>query len=196
MSTKLQECLDWYTSSKVEISPDEVSDTRDVFQTRLNRLYNDLLSLNFDSENSALLSAVIGEIGNNCFDHNLGQWQDVSGCWLSKNVNENVCQVIIADRGAGIRKTLSRVDSSIQDDASALKVAFERVISGRFPEKRGNGLKFVRNIIHNNRNRGLYCRSGNGSIVFGGFKLATEVEKLAESKLGNGVLTIIKWKME
>jgi hypothetical protein len=46
------------------------------------------------------------------------------------------------------------------DDSSALIVAFTEIVSGRAPEERGNGLKFVKSIIIKN-NMNLYFRTGD-----------------------------------
>ena len=57
--------------------------TRDDFQARLETLQSTLknkVSLSAIS----LLSAVAGEIGNNSFDHNLGNWPDIPGIFFSK----------------------------------------------------------------------------------------------------------------
>ena len=71
---------------------DTYCQTRDVFQARLEKLQSvlkDKVSLSAIS----LLSAVAGEIGNNSFDHNLGNWRDIPGKesrlhTLSKNLTE------------------------------------------------------------------------------------------------------------
>lgn len=49
----------------------------------------------------------------------------------------------------GIRTTLSRVRPDLTSDDAALKTAFTERISGRAPERRGNGLKFVRRVLLN-----------------------------------------------
>jgi hypothetical protein len=47
----------------------------------------------------------------------------------------------------------------LADHQEALTIAFERIVSGRRPERRGNGLKFVRSVIHAHADRGLVRRS-------------------------------------
>ncbi len=51
--------------------------------------------------------------------------------------------IIIADRGRGIMETLKKVKPGLANDMDALTVVFTERISGRAPEARGNGLKFV-----------------------------------------------------
>ena len=84
-------------------------------------------------------------IGNNAFDHNLGSWRDVPGIYFDLDVQEKA--VVIADRGQGVRATLSRIEPTLENDRQALEIAFTRQISGRSPEQRGNGLKFVKSVI-------------------------------------------------
>jgi len=47
----------------------------------------------------------------------------------------------------GIWKTLRRVKPELSNHVEAMKVAFTEFISGRAPEKRGNGLKLVREVV-------------------------------------------------
>jgi hypothetical protein len=121
--------------------------TRDVFQARLDNLLNDLLIVGKIDENAAyLILAIAGEIGNNSFDHNLGNWPNVPGIFFAWRAGDGF-KIILADRGRGIRQTLKRVKPEIENDQDALKVAFFEKISGRAPEARGNGLKFVRESV-------------------------------------------------
>lgn len=144
----------------------------------------------------SLLAAVVGEIGNNCFDHNLGQWRDQPGCWLGFDVTSGTARFWIADRGQGIRVSLARVLPDLKDDQEALEVAFRRVISGRAPERRGNGLKFVRSVINGDDEKGLYCNSGDGRLGFGGAfeRMAAEMVSY-EIESAPGVLTYVEWKL-
>jgi hypothetical protein len=59
-------------------------------------------------------------------------------------------KIILADRGLGILFTLKKVRPDLNNHKEALKVAFTETVSGRAPESRGNGLKFVRNIVMQN----------------------------------------------
>lgn len=121
--------------------------TRDEFQARLEK-FQSVLSSNAPLTMMSLITAVAGEIGNNSFDHNLGNWPDITGIFFSYNMRNRT--VVLADRGQGILKTLKRVRPDLNSSAMALKVAFTEKISGRQPEARGNGLKFVREVIVNN----------------------------------------------
>ncbi|GBR76463.1 hypothetical protein NO2_1005 [Candidatus Termititenax persephonae] len=123
---------------------------RDVFVARLD---------NFHSEtNNSLLTAVCGEIGNNAFDHNPGAWRDIAGLYFNWEINGFA---IFIDRGKGVLETLSKVMPNIATAQEALRVAFTERISGRSPEQRGNGLKFVVKVATTQK-WDLYFQSGTG----------------------------------
>ena len=116
-----------------------------VFQGRLTR-FEMILQKTKDLETDfSLITSITGEIGNNSFDHNLGNWPDVSGIFFAYDINKRM--VVLADRGVGILQTLKRIRSILKDHRAALEVAFTEVITGRAPEDRGNGLKYVRKVI-------------------------------------------------
>lgn len=148
---------------------DRLCETRDVFQAREEKL---LLTLkNLMSENLLyLLVGAVGEIGNNSFDHNLGNWRDTPGVLLAVDLSARV--IILADRGQGVFATIKRVRPKTKSDGDALHTAFTEVISGRYPEQRGNGLKYVKKVIGENN---LYLEFYSG---------------WAMAKISNGNLTI------
>lgn len=138
----------WAVASVGAFPSDDVyCPTRDVFQARLETLQA-VLQGKVPESVVSLLCAVAGEIGNNSFDHNIGNWPDVTGVYFSYNLRDR--NIILADRGLGILKTLKRVKPELDNAGEALKVAFTETISGRLPEARGNGLKFVRSVITKN----------------------------------------------
>ena len=47
----------------------------------------------------------------------------------------------------GVLETLRRVRPELSNHVAAVEVAFTEFISGRSPEKRGNGLKSVREVV-------------------------------------------------
>lgn len=135
---------DWVSSGK-PIPPQFYCPNSATFQSRLIKFEDRLRVLNPDNENFSLIIAIIGEIGNNSFDHNLGQWPDEPGIFFGYSIPKG--QVVLADRGLGVLATLRRVKLGLSTDIDAVQVAFTEIITGRAPEKRGNGLKFVRKII-------------------------------------------------
>lgn len=167
----ITDAVGWATSgdprfaSKAMLCP-----TRDVFQARTDRLVNDLKK-SINNDNLAyLLVAVTGEIGNNSFDHNLGNWQDVPGVYFRPDLTAR--EMALADRGQGIYATIKRVKPDVRDEAGAVRIAFTEIISGRAPEKRGNGLKFVKKIIEeNNLHLELYTGNVKAEITASGMTI-------------------------
>lgn len=136
-----------------------------IFQSRLNHLE---IMMRKDPEleqDFSLISSVVGEIGNNSFDHNLGSWPDIQGIFFAYDLNKR--QIVLADRGQGIFTTLQRVCPNLKNDSEALHIAFTEKISGRAPKNRGNGLKYVKKVLTDtNKNipLKLYFQSGNASV--------------------------------
>ncbi|MEA3272666.1 MAG: helix-turn-helix domain-containing protein [Patescibacteria group bacterium] len=119
-----------------------------IFQGRLDHLTGDLKRIPELSILYSLISLITGEIGNNSFDHNLGNWPDIPGIFFGYDINKK--EIVLADRGQGIFYTLKRVKPDLKNHKEALSVAFTDFISGRAPEARGNGLKLVRKVIEKN----------------------------------------------
>ena len=134
-------------ASGIAPKPDFYCQTNDVFQNRLIRMQNELAKIENLETPFSLIAAATGEIGNNSFDHNLGNWPDTPGIFFAYNLEKR--HIILADRGQGILKTLQRVRPRLNTHVEALNIAFTEVISGRAPEARGNGLKYVKEIVLN-----------------------------------------------
>lgn len=165
-SSVLQNAFDWAVSGDAKFArPEWFCGTRDVFQGRADRLVNDLRKTVSNENLAYLLTAAVGEIGNNSFDHNLGQWRDAPGAYFNPNLKTR--EIILADRGQGILATIKRVKPEIQTDADALRAAFTEIISGRLPERRGNGLKFVKKIIEENNLHLFFYTGGARAAVTG-----------------------------
>ena len=141
--------------------------TSSDYKGRLSKLQSALEKLGEFRDYYPLIVAVVGEIGNNSFDHNLGNWPDISGIYFSFDLNKR--QVALADRGQGVLRTLKKVRSEIKNDEEALRVAFTEKLSGRAPESRGNGLKFVLQIVlERNIQLEFYSGGAKASVVENG----------------------------
>ena len=132
-----------------------------VFQTRLTHMQDVLITMPQLRSIFSLLVAVAGEIGNNSFDHNLGIWPDIAGIFFAYDINKR--NIVLADRGVGVLATLKRIKPELNNDEEALRVAFTEILSGRSPESRGNGLKFVRKIVSENP-ISLLFQTGNAEL--------------------------------
>lgn len=145
---EIQRAFAWATSHEPSpLSESGYCATRDVLSARIDRLLREFLKHHMPENTAYLLHALVSEIGGNSFDHNLGQWRDVPGALLVESHNAHVSMVILTDRGQGIRATLTKVKPTIASDEEALRTAFLERISSRAPERRGNGLKFVRREV-------------------------------------------------
>lgn len=137
--------VDWASATEPKnIAPDFYCQTSAIFQARLTRLQAILAAQASLADYFSLLVALAGEIGNNSFDHNLGNWPDMPGIMFAYDISKG--QIVLADRGQGILHTLKRIRPELASPGAALKVAFTEIISGREPESRGNGLKFVKKV--------------------------------------------------
>jgi hypothetical protein len=103
----------------------------------------------------------VGEIGDNSFAHNIGNWPDITGIFYAYDFTKRL--IVLADRGRGIKATLQQIRPNLTTDMEALTVAFTEVISGRNPEKRGNGLKVVRRVLESNEIN-IFFQSGIGLV--------------------------------
>lgn len=195
MDASLLKGLQWYSTQHPEEDGKTLCPTRDVFQARLDSMYRTWLGARENINEVSLRIAVVGELGNNCFDHNLGKWNDVAGCWLHCVFEKGHHWIVIADRGQGVLASLRHVEPTLASHHTALETAFRKQISGRAPEQRGNGLKFVRSVINGHPRRGLCCLSGDGALSFGGTSPAL-VHWIASSKIstnGIGTCVVVGW---
>lgn len=135
--------------------------TSSIFNARLTKMQNALMQKPGFEKLYSLIVLVAGEIGDNSFAHNLGKWPDVSGIFFGYDLNKQI--IVLADRGLGILETLRQVRPELPSHIAAVEVAFTEFISGRAPEKRGNGLKLVREVIME-RPIDLFYASGDAEV--------------------------------
>lgn len=151
----------WAFGTESEPAKEFYCPTSDVFIARLKRLENDLQKVDDLGIHYSLLTSMVGEIGDNSYAHNLGNWLDILGIFFAYDLNKKV--IVLADRGRGILKTLKSVRPGLQSHQEALQVAFTEIISGRFPERRGNELKSVAQNIFTSDCR-LTFRTGDAEL--------------------------------
>lgn len=161
---RIQKAFEWLRKDNGEsfLLSEEHCQTRDVFAARLGRMSQEMeenLSL---KEIYSLLAAITGEVGNNAFDHNLGGWHDVPGIYFAYDLGKRF--IVVADRGQGLLATLKKVAPELQNENQAIELAFTKIISGRAPEKRGNGLKFVETVVRQYHLK-VYFYSNNGMYI-------------------------------
>jgi DNA-binding transcriptional MerR regulator len=159
-----------------------------IFQHRLKKLENEFGTIVELKNSFPLITSVVGEIGNNSFDHNLGNWPDVPGIFFGYDIRKR--EIVLADRGQGIFKTLKRVKQELLSDEEALYVAFSEVLSGRAPEARGNGLKYVKGVIVENNMR-LFFQTGTAALRLKQGDQSLDIKK--EDKHIYGCIAIINF---
>lgn len=181
---------DWVVSNS-EISSQFYCPNSAIFQARLTKLQDSLAERKDITKIFPLIVAIAGEIGNNSFDHNLGNWPDTPGIFFGYDINKNV--VVLADRGQGVLKTLKRVRPNLNTHQEALKVAFTEIVSGRAPESRGNGLKFVRQVVTNTSIKLLFQTGDAELAIIKAHKNDLNIRKLSVSF--RGCLALITFQL-
>lgn len=116
-----------------------------IFQAKLSKMGDLLMKKPGFEKLYSLIVLVAGEIGDNSFAHNLGKWPDTPGIFFGYDIQKGV--IVLADRGLGVLETLRQVRPNLPNHVAAVEMAFTEFISGRAPEKRGNGLKLVREVV-------------------------------------------------
>src|SRR3989338_2201543 len=135
--------------------------TSSVFRGRLVKMERMLMEKPGLEKLFSLIVLVAGEIGDNSFAHNLGKWLDTPGIFFGYDIQKGI--IVLADRGFGILETLRQVRPNLPNHVEAVKVAFTEFISGRAPEKRGDGLKTVREVI-STQPIDLFFTSGDAEV--------------------------------
>ncbi len=141
---------------------------RDDFGARLSsriRMMFRNFGMNADDESRA--TALVGELGNNVFDHNEGAWPtNVRGAIIlgQHNPKKKQIEVVVADPGIGFRGSLKVLDPSLTSDIEAIKLGLSGV-TGRVDERRGNGLRVIQDWTINKFDGIVKIHSGSGLVV-------------------------------
>ncbi len=163
--------------------------TSSIFNARLTKMeYASIQKPGFEKLYS-LITLIAGEIGDNSFAHNLGKWPDTAGIFFGYNLSKGI--VVLADRGLGILETLRQVRPELPNHVAAVEVAFTEFISGRSPEKRGNGLKTVRKVVME-QPIDLFFTSGDAEVRMQGSDKAFRVTR--GQRIVRGCLAKIEFK--
>lgn len=164
---------DWVVS-RAEFPDNFYCQNSAVFLARITKMEG-LMMQNKDAKALySLLTSIAGEIGNNSYDHNIGQWPDIPGIFFGFDLNKK--QIVLADRGVGVLETLKRVKPELKNHQEALGVAFTEIVSGREPEARGNGLKYVKKVISENP-IDLLFQTGDAKLILNGNSSNLNIKK-------------------
>ncbi len=187
LSNLFQLASDWLVSGK-KFPEEFYCQNSAIFQARLADMANIMMQNQATKDNFSLIVSMAGEIGNNSYDHNLGQWPDTPGIFFGYDLNKK--QIVLADRGMGILETLKRVVPSLDNHQQALETAFTETISGRAPENRGNGLKYVRKVVAEN-SINLLFQTGDAELRLNGGSFNLKITKLTH--VFRGCLALISF---
>jgi len=164
--------------------------TSSIFNARLTKMEHELIQLPGFEKLYSLIVLITGEIGDNSFAHNLGKWPDTLGIFFGYDLMKGV--IVLADRGLGILETLRQVRPNLPNHVAAMETAFTEFISGRAPEKRGNGLKLVREVVMK-QPIDLFFTSGDAEVRLKGSAKAFRV--IRGQRIVRGCLAKIEFKL-
>lgn len=142
---------------------------RDEFDGKLERFMEMFKNFGLNDDDARLATALVGELGNNTFDHNLGSWPtDISGCIIvAQNYpKKKKIQVAIGDPGVGFLGSLKAAFPDLKTDIEAIRKGLGGN-TGRIGELRGNGLKLIQQWTINNFSGKLAIQSGEGLVIAG-----------------------------
>jgi hypothetical protein len=151
---------------------------RDDFQSRLGKFIKVFLSFGMEENEARLVTALIGELGNNVFDHNALNWPiDITGCFISAQnyPKMRMVEFVIGDIGIGFLGSLRKKFPTLKNDIEAIKFGLEGN-SGWFEGKRGNGLLNIKDWTFTNFSGSLCIHSGRGLVSLNRERLIVKEE--------------------
>lgn len=140
---------------------------RDEFNVRLERFIQMFQNFGLSLQDSFLATGVVGELGNNVFDHNSFSWPtNISGSIImAQNYPRMRCiEVAIGDPGIGFRGSLAVAFPELKSDVEAIKKGLAGN-SGRVGEVRGNGLRLIQQWTLENFSGTVMVQSGDGLVI-------------------------------
>jgi hypothetical protein len=124
-------------------------------------------SFGLNENDAQRATALVGELGNNVFDHNLGNWPTkVSGCIITaqRYPNTKSIEIAVGDPGVGFYGSLKAAFPNVRNDIEAIKLGLAGN-TGRIGEIRGNGLKLIQQWTLQNFSGKVMIHSGNGLVI-------------------------------
>jgi hypothetical protein len=167
---------------------------RDEFNARLSsKIIRMFTSFGMSPEDVSRTTALVGEMGNNVFDHNEGAWPtNVRGAIILAQhfPTKNLTEVVVADPGIGFLGSLKASNPDLTENVNAILLGLSGV-SGRVGEKRGNGLKVIQDWTLNKFDGIVKVQSGDGLVVV---DKDGKHSSVVEPILGTLVSFVIKYK--
>jgi anti-sigma regulatory factor (Ser/Thr protein kinase) len=144
---------------------------RDEFTARLDSKIRKMFkNFGMNEEDEQFATAIVGELGNNVFDHNEGLWPtEIRGAIiLAQNYPKmKRIEIVIADPGVGFLKSLKPAKQDLKNEIEAIQLGLSGV-TGRVGENRGNGLILVQKWTLDKFKGILRIQSGEGLVQVSG----------------------------
>lgn len=141
---------------------------RDEFAARLaSRIRRMFLAFGMSEDDEQRATALVGELGNNVYDHNEGAWPtDIGGSLIVAQHYPKArrIEIVVADPGVGFFGSLQQAKPDLKDDVEAIQLGLQGV-TGRVGEPRGNGLKLIQRWTVKEFNGILRIHSGSGLVT-------------------------------
>lgn len=140
---------------------------QDEFNAKLENFLRMFTGFGFSVSNAHRATALVGELGNNVFDHNSGDWPtDIAGCIIAcqNYPKRKLIEIAVGDPGIGFKQSLKTAFPDLPDDVAAIKKGLAG-FTGRVGEDRGNGLKLIQKWTLNNFSGNVIIQSGEGLVV-------------------------------
>lgn len=140
---------------------------RDEFNLTLGRFIKMFQNFGLSEQDAGLATGVVGELGNNVFDHNSFSWPtQISGSIIAaQNYPAHKCiEVTVGDPGIGFMGSLKSAYPELKTDLQAIRKGLSGN-TGRIGESRGNGLRLIQQWTINNFSGAVMIHSGNGLVI-------------------------------
>jgi len=128
-------------------------------------IFEEFSKIGISEENTAILVSSIGEIIDNSFSHNLGQWNNSFGplvLYLSQQIpDRKEINISICDFGIGFLATLKKNYPQLENEEEAIKFALMPQTTGRINKMGGNGLVYLQKNVFNGFKGNITIRSNN-----------------------------------
>lgn len=139
----------------------------DEFSARLENFIRMFTNFGLNESDAYRATTLVGELGNNVFDHNLGNWPtNISGCIIAGQnyPKKKLIEIVVGDPGIGFKESLKVAFPNLKDDLSAIKKGLAG-FTGRVGENRGNGLKLIQEWTLKNFSGNVIIQSGEGLVI-------------------------------
>jgi len=139
---------------------------RDEFTARLDYFLKMFENFGLNNDDANRMTSLVGELGNNVFDHNSGNWPlDTVGCIIcgQNYPKQKRIEIVIGDPGIGFYGSLINAFPELKDDKEAIIKGLDGN-TGRIGEKRGNGLKLIQEWTINNFSGYVTIHSREGAV--------------------------------